>query len=137
MNDGNTRTLLVRVDNLSNSPTGVAYFGFGPDIEDADGTEISGMICNWAGPGFDHTLKPYMQKQTFAGAGWDFEPLESSITYAPLNDCETDDPAFHHYTTDSSEMANDHFGGDAVTLDLETYDASVLPSPSAPTDIDN
>lgn len=69
---------------------GEAYFGFGDPVGTSDGS-ILGMICNWAGPGNNHTPSPYAQRQffTFNATSGVFEVAAggSDIVYAPTNSC--------------------------------------------------
>lgn len=86
--DGNTRTFNVTVNS---SAEGVAFYGYGDDVEDTDGS-IGGFICNWAGPSNSHTLQDYAQYQamslnTTTGL---IESDSVNIGYAPTNSCDYD-----------------------------------------------
>ncbi len=72
---------------------GEAYFGYGARVATTDGT-IQGMICNWAGPGNDHTLVERAQRQ-FVSYDADTEKFTvstggSDIVYAPTVACTYD-----------------------------------------------
>jgi hypothetical protein len=88
MGDSHTRTFQVHVN--ADATTGEAYFGYGSPMNSADG-KILGMICNWAGPGGNHTPVNYVQRQSIAfdSASGKFEvgATGSDITYAPTNSC--------------------------------------------------
>lgn len=102
-NDCNTRVFNATVTPQSDgSATGVAYFGFGPDAAAASGLgEISGMICNWAGPGSgtagNKSLNALAQKQSFSlnTTSGLFEPTASNILYSPTNNCDVDNPVIN------------------------------------------
>ncbi len=94
--DSNTRILDV---GLSAGQGGESYFGFGDKVQDVTTINgfgiIKGMICNWAGPGNNHTLQPYAQRQhlTLNTSLSIYEPTNSAasdITYAPTTNCTYD-----------------------------------------------
>jgi hypothetical protein len=72
--------------------SGEAYFGYGDDIEDTDGT-IQGFICNWAGPNGDHdplTEDAQFQSVTLDYSTGSIDAAISMIDYAPVNGCTYD-----------------------------------------------
>ncbi len=88
--DLNTRTF--NATTVENS--GTAWFGYGPDIAaSVDVGEITGMICNWAGPGSrgpgsrTNTLVAQQQQMARNTTSGLFESSGVNITYAPTNDC--------------------------------------------------
>lgn len=86
--DGNTRCLNVVVNS---DDTGRCYFGYGVDVASSTGVgAIDRMICNWAGPGNNHTGLSLAQRQLFSRdtTTGRFEPTSSNITYAPTNSCD-------------------------------------------------
>lgn len=103
-NDSHARILNL---GLASGTSGEAYFGFGNRLqtENFDGG-VKGFICNWAGPGNDHSLQPYVQRQhiTLNTSTGVFTPTNhgedndsSSIVYAPTNSClydQTDEGGF-------------------------------------------
>lgn len=86
--DGNTRVLNVKV---AADGSGCGYFGYGPDVAATSGVgAIDRMICNWAGPGNNHTGVAKAQRQCFTkNSEGKFISNSSNlaITYAPTNDC--------------------------------------------------
>lgn len=96
-NDSHSRILNVGLDAAT---AGEAYFGFGHQVHDSlfDGG-ARGFICNWAGPGNDHTLQEYVQRQhitldtdagIFTPTNHGQENDSSDIIYAPANSCRYD-----------------------------------------------
>lgn len=88
--DSNTRVLNAVLEAPSSeSLSGQAFYGFGPPIDGTDGG-IDGFICNWAGPGNDHALRPLAQSQEMAlsASTGKFTAATSNITYAPVNTCD-------------------------------------------------
>ncbi|MFH1726820.1 MAG: hypothetical protein ABIA04_00185 [Pseudomonadota bacterium] len=92
--DGSTRTLLLGLNEANEDGiiSGEAWYGFGEDVEDADGSLI-GFFCNWMAPGsnFSNYLQ-YAQRQhiTYNPQTGIYEPTNaaaSNITYAPTNTC--------------------------------------------------
>lgn len=83
------RTLQLTISQQLAGKTGVAHFGFGPDIASADSGLIKGMLCNWAGPNNSRTYSERAQRQTMSQSGstgaW--APVASNILYAPTNTC--------------------------------------------------
>lgn len=89
MMDNAARTFNANVSTTASTTTVKAYFGFGSDIASTDGS-IKGMICNWAGPGNNHTpvsLAQYQQASLNAATGKFDQAVASNISYAPANDC--------------------------------------------------
>ena len=95
----NARSFLASISKDSaGKKSGVGYFGFGDSMKNilseasSSGTFtkfLDRMICNWAGPGNNHTGSAYVQKQvieedTTTGL---FSPTSSLITYVPRNSC--------------------------------------------------
>lgn len=93
--DGNSRifNIVVEEDASTSLPTAKAFFGYGDDIATAgfDGT-IGGFICNWAGPGSDHTYTENVQYQEISldSTAAVFVTDASQITYAPVVGCDYD-----------------------------------------------
>ncbi len=103
--DSNTRILNI---DLTSATEGVGYFGFGDTIDTTDGS-IQGFICNWAGPGNDHNLIDYAQRQniSFDNTMATFEPSESLITYAPVSNCVYDGSGAFAYDRDLDNDLSD------------------------------
>jgi hypothetical protein len=96
--DSHSRSLAATSDY--NSATGErtvkGYYAYGSEITTSSATFVqSGMICNWAGPGNNHTpvLKFQSQVATKASGATLFSlssaPGSSKITYAPTNSCNS------------------------------------------------
>lgn len=103
-NDGNARVFNIGLNYnaVTEARAGEAYFGYGNDISTSDG-KIQGFICNWAGPGNNHTLKDYFQRQhiTFNDTTGKWRPTNdapasSNITYAPTNSCASGGGTFYY-----------------------------------------
>jgi len=92
-NDSHSRVLQI---DLNDHPTvdGESYFGFGAQMfaSTTSPGQIFGMICNWAGPGNNHTPKLFAQREflTYSSKNGVFETSTAGadITYAPTNSCE-------------------------------------------------
>lgn len=94
--DQNTRVFNATLTESDGSLGGCAYYGFGPDIADADAGTIDRFICNWTAPG----SRPFgskvsverVQRQCFTqnSAGL-FVSDESrlNIDYAPTTICNS------------------------------------------------
>ncbi len=130
-NDGNTRVLNVGLEAVNNDGqvTGESYFGYGDAIDVTNGS-IQGFICNWAGPGNNHTLLQYAQRQHLTqnlSSGW-FEPSNSAasdITYAPTNSCTYDGSGSFLYDRDLDNELTDETSdtvnvgeGQVIELDM-------------------
>ena len=134
--DGNTRVLNVSVDA---DGTGCGYFGYGPDVAAASGVgSIDRMICNWAGPGNNHTGVAKAQRQCFtrdASGKYVSNSANLAITYAPTNSCDklASDATFTYSMLD--DPTNAVAAGVPVTndlIDLADVDFTVPSLPSVP-----
>ncbi len=92
-NDSHARVMNMSIAQASGETTGTAFFGYGPQVDETDAGDIDGMICNWAGPGNNHTtgLVTKVQQQEIAldDTSGLFEAASSDITYAPTNNCNS------------------------------------------------
>lgn len=93
-NDSHSRIFNMTINDVT-PQDGEAWFGFGVPVDNPSGIgtvgQITGFICNWAGPGASHAEQEFAQRQFFrydsttnkfvAVAGG------SDITYAPTNTC--------------------------------------------------
>jgi len=99
------------------------FFGFGADIASSDG-KLQGLICNWAGPGNNHTPKPLFQSQTatMAAGAMDFVIPSggSKIRYAPTNSCSSTTTGFDADVDHTIEAME----GEGVTADLDAPSGS-------------
>ncbi len=104
-NDSNSRVFNIISDFSSN--TGDAFYGYGDDIASSDGS-ITGFICNWAGPGNDHTLSNYVQHQTLeiSAETGSVTASDSHITYAPTNSCNYDGLGSFSYDSNMTDSPN-------------------------------
>lgn len=90
-----------------------AYYAYTNTIGSTDGT-LLGMICNWAGPGNDHTPQTVFQSQSAtlssSANAWSLDTGGSKIAYAPTNTCDASSgmtfDANADHTIDSGEGAN-------------------------------
>jgi hypothetical protein len=95
--DGWTRTFIARLANEAGNVSGCGYFGYGPDVAANGVGDISGFICNWAGPGSQtfNQKEPLQlaQKQCMTRAANEVFKSDSEnlhITYAPSLTCDVD-----------------------------------------------
>jgi hypothetical protein len=136
--DGNTRVLNVV---LGSDNAGRCYFGFGPDVAASTGVgSISGMICNWAGPGSEpfgnkvNSLQSLAQRQEFSlDSDGVFAPSSSNITFAPTTDCNKPSTAstFTYQVLGDASTAvagTTSFTNDLVSLTSVNF---TVPSPPA------
>jgi hypothetical protein len=88
------------------------YFGFAADISTTDGA-LLGMICNWAGPGNNHTpaAKFQSQRATLVGDATVFTVPSggSKILYAPTNSCSSTTTSYD-VNVDNTLAANEGVG---------------------------
>lgn len=119
MFDSHTRVLNLYITNTG---TGKAHNGYGPQIASDVGVgSIDRMICNWAGPGNNHTGIAKAQQQTFMlnNTTHLYTPTSSNITYAPTNTCDTTGKnAFNQNFTYSTQDLSLNVNGTAVTNNL-------------------
>jgi hypothetical protein len=135
--DGNTRVFNATISSstsaaiISNATvlSGTGYFGFGGDITKSStsvGT-ITGMICNWTGPGAgafgSKVVQSKAQKQTFSNSGSAWTAVSNNIRYAPVNACSYNpatSSAFRYNTT-AKTFSNDYdVVKPATTADTES-----------------
>lgn len=124
-NDSHQRLLNVVLD-ATTPASGTGFFGFSESV--VTNTKIGvidGFICNWVGPGNDHTLKNLVQKQTFEfdEATGRFVVLDSFIRYAPTNACSYDGKGSFQYDSDGDGTIDtepdDVIDTELVALDLD------------------
>lgn len=131
--DSHTRVFNANISGTTN-PTGTAYFGFGPNFGSGSGYgSITGMICNWAGPGNSHTPVTKVQKQTMTTSGGKFVVSTSNITYDPVNACESNSGTFQ-YSTNATTWTTANTTTENLVSQSEV--ASNITAPTAPTDVD-
>ncbi|MFC1503559.1 hypothetical protein ACFL53_04320 [Pseudomonadota bacterium] len=120
---GDSHSRVFNVGINAHSPLdGESYAGYGTRVGGSLG-EVQGMICNWAGPGNDHTLQELSQRQFITqnpltglfdasiGAG------SADITYAPTNSCDYDGLGSFIYDIDTDgDLADETHA--SVTSDL-------------------
>ncbi len=96
--DPNARILQIGLnpadasDPGATSKDGETYYGFGDPLHlSTSNGDITGFICNWAGPGSTRTLQPYAQRQfvSFNSTSglWTQPTGGSDIRYGPTNSC--------------------------------------------------
>ena len=92
--DGSSRSLAldIQYNAATELRTLQGFFAFAGDIATTDGT-LLGMICNWAGPGNEHTPQPMFQSQTatMTAGATEFTVASggSKLAYAPTNSCDS------------------------------------------------
>ncbi|WP_369601229.1 hypothetical protein AAIA72_15680 [Hahella sp. SMD15-11] len=140
--DSHTRLLMLNLsaDQSTGALHGTAYFGFGDRVQTTTAPTFKGMICNWAGPGNDHsTLADRVQRQVIRqNLTTNLFELDSTvtdnsdITYAPTNSCTYYPALGFDYdrnldgTLDGSDTVevDDPAPPDGLQLDLFTRDFS-------------
>jgi hypothetical protein len=93
-NDDHYRALNVVTEATGNG-TGRAYYGYVPSPTAGSETinldlnhSSAGMICNWAGPGNDHSTNNKVQYQALAINNGEWTATSSNIVYAPTVSCD-------------------------------------------------
>jgi hypothetical protein len=120
--DGNTRVFNLRVyddgDDATEDLAATAFFGYGIDAENAD-PSIHGFIFNWAGPGNNHNLQEYAQKQqvSYNATTGKFDSVSANIHYAPTTTGNYDGMGSFTYDSDADGFV-DTIPGNAITHDL-------------------
>ncbi|KZN36569.1 hypothetical protein N480_17870 [Pseudoalteromonas luteoviolacea S2607] len=130
VNDSHSRILNIGFNDAT-LENGEAHFGYGSDIDETNGL-IQGFICNWAGPGNDHTLQAYTQRQFFeydtgtsTYLGTDHR---ANIEYAPTNSCDYDGTGSFVFDIDVSGVL-----GDIAQEDVSIPFTNDLWAPTDPT----
>jgi hypothetical protein len=136
--NGDSHSRILNV-GLSAGVGGESWFGFGDRVQEVTAVDefgvIQGMICNWAGPGSDHSPQDYAQRQhlsldTTVGFYVPSNSGASDITYAPTNSCLYDDSGSFDYDRDlngtldgSDEVAvGEGYAGASLGLDFDLMD---------------
>ncbi len=125
---------------------GCGFFGFGDNFNTSTGVAsdnvIDGFICNWAGPGGDHSMSTsadLAQKQCMlvdeTTGVFEVDPSRNNITFAPTVSCDGDGTMTVKLTTESTYTlapANN----DLVDLnsDVDFADYSAPTAPDLPED---
>lgn len=129
-NDSHARVLNVKISSASSA---TAYFGFGPALSGTTGLgSIDRMICNWAGPGNNHTGVSKVQKQTLTRSSTTFTPSASYITYDPSNSCDGGG-SFTYGISANNEVNASSTTSNLVNL---TDLTSTITNVTAPSDVD-
>jgi len=132
--DGNSRILSMYLDDDGATVTGCGYFGFGLDVEEGvDDMSIDRMICNWAGPGNNHTGLQKAQRQCVEkNTAGNFPATSNNFTYAPANNCNSAGAPFAYEYTDGSNSVTT-----AITNNLiDVSDVNVTIA-TTPTEVDS
>ncbi|MFK7889438.1 MAG: hypothetical protein AB8B63_01385 [Granulosicoccus sp.] len=136
--DSHSRVLNVGLDDVE-PINGEAWYGYGQSLTDGIEMvgEINGFICNWAGPGNDHSLIEKAQRQSLM-----YDELTdmfvvpeggSNITYAPTVACTYDSDSGGSFLYDrnldgrlgdESAETVDVGSGEQLPFDLEPQESS-------------
>lgn len=135
-NDSHSRVFNVTIKDTE-PMEGEAWFGFGVPVDNPRGTgivgQITGFICNQAGPGSNQLEQEYAQHQHFRynSTSDKFEAVsdESDITYAPTNSCMYDGSGLFQYdrnlngilddsNTDIAIVKTTAYNSDELTFDM-------------------
>jgi hypothetical protein len=109
--DGNTRVFNLRVyddgDDATEDLSATAFFGYGNDAANAD-PSIQGFIFNWAGPGNNHILQEYAQKQqvSYNSTTGKFNSQVANILYAPTNSGNYNGSGTFTYDSDADDLVD-------------------------------
>lgn len=136
--DDKTRVFNAYTQASGSIVSGCGFFGYGDDFEtnySLNTNQIDGFICNWAGPGNDHSMggtTGIAQKQCFdlntSNGLFEEDASKRAITYAPNVACDDTDGFTYDWPTHS---------GDGATNDLITLSSDVeygsYTAPTAPT----
>jgi len=137
-NDSHARSMLAHIEQLAATNAGVAFFGYGPGPDATGSGEIEGMICNWAGPGANHSLissTTLAQKQVFAKSSGLYTAASSNITYAPTNTCNIA-AAGPVFTQVGGGGTSNITASQTVTHNLVNVSEVSVSVPAAPTNVD-
>ena len=137
--DSHARVFNAVLSESGGNVSGKTFFGFGPRMQTGPGT-IDGMICNWAGPGNNHSPVTEVQREDIAlnGSGKFEVSGTTKITFDPVADCEAN-------TSGTTMAMSWNIGGvsGSSTVDLTTKDlapltdvSSFITAPTAPADVD-
>lgn len=125
--DQNTRCFEAEITPTGGSdggPGGCAYFGYGPDIEELEGTScLDGIICAWTGPESEQfgskTIIAKVQRQCMTldetNAIYTSDADRLNIAYTPALDCDSTGAT---YTCDGTACPGD------PTDKLQSFDAA-------------
>ncbi len=134
--DSHSRVMNVGIETAT---SGEGYFGYGDPVTTATDGSIKGFICNWAGPGNNHSLLQYAQRQhiTLNSSSLVYEPTNaaaSDIVYAPTVACTYDGSGSYLYDRDVDGDLSDENG---LTVNVDGTSALMfdlmVPSGSAST----
>lgn len=139
-NDSHSRVFNMGVNDLT-PLDGEAWFGYGTQIDNPSGLgtvgQITGFICNWAGPGSSHVEQEYAQRQFFrynsSTGKVEVAAGGSDITYAPTNACTYDSSGTFQYdrnlngTLDAADVAIVKTGA----MSPSELEFDIFPSPSS------
>ena len=110
VNDSHSRIFNIGFNDTS-LDNGEAHFGYGEQVTDTDGW-ILGFICNWAGPGADHTLISKTQRQFFeydsSLSVYIGTEHRANIEYAPTTSCDYDGTGSFVFDIDLSDVLGDN-----------------------------
>ncbi len=119
--DDRARALAAHADynTASEVRTLTGHFAFTNEISTTDGS-LLGMVCNWAGPGNNHTPGARFQTQTatLAPSATEYTLGTSLITYAPTTSCTSTTTAYD--VNVDATIASGEGVGTAVALDVPT-----------------
>jgi hypothetical protein len=125
-NDGRTRVFNVFTSaSASGDLTGCGFFGFGqPFSSELPPVSIENFICNWAGPGNQHSgVTAVAQKQCMATDNFGlWAPTESLIAYSPQNSCANSSADFRGGLSGSNQADWTAFPSESELVSLTTDD---------------
>lgn len=127
-NDSHSRVFNVTIKDTE-PMEGEAWFGFGVPVDNPMGTgrvgQITGFVCNWAGPGSSQVEQEYAQHQYFRydNTSDKFEAVsdESDITYAPTNSCMYDGSGSFQYDRNLNGILDDSNTDIAIVKEMPSY----------------
>lgn len=115
----NSRVFLVHGGLSGNTRSALVFHAFGGDLSLSDGT-LSGMYCNWAGPGASHaSVTAAFQSQSLSLGAGSWSRLSSAIHYAPTNSCGASGSMSYDANGDGTRGSTEG-AGTSSGLDLPT-----------------
>lgn len=121
---------------------GCGFFGYGLRFDRVAGTSsdngIDGFICNWAGPGNDHSMatsENLAQKQCMSlnevSGLLEVDEERNNLSYAPVVDCEAAEGDISIKLTSEEEYSDAAISNDLIDLTTDE-DFADYTDPSAP-----
>lgn len=128
-------------NGFTTTDSGCGFFGYGDEFDNDAGTAtdnvIDGFICNWAGPGNDHSMsgtESLAQKQCMdlTEGVYVVDTDRNNISYAPVNSCNGDGNVAVRVTDSGDPYISSPTENDLVDLESDEDFADYV-APTSPT----